>query len=141
MLFRIVRRLILMNGKLLDTNVIIRIINGDEKVAVLLDGIAVDEVYIPTIVYGELMYGAERSKRIDKNKVLFEEFCLNYKLVCIDKIISETYGRVKNNLKNKGINIPENDIWIAAIAINRNFDLITGDKHFANIKNLNLINI
>ena len=130
-----------MNGKLLDTNVIIRIINGDEKVAVLLDGIAVDEVYIPTIVYGELMYGAERSKRIDKNKVLFEEFCLNYKLVCIDKIIAETYGRVKNNLKNKGINIPENDIWIAAIAINRNFDLITGDKHFANIKNLNLINI
>ena len=130
-----------MNGKLLDTNVIIRIINGDEKVAVLLDSIAVDEVYIPTIVYGELMYGAERSKRIDKNKYLFEEFCLNYKLVCNDKLIAETYGKVKNNLKNKGINIPENDIWIAATAINRNFELISGDKHFANIENLNLIDI
>ena len=33
-----------MNGKLLDTNVIIRIINGDEKVAVVLDGIAADEI-------------------------------------------------------------------------------------------------
>jgi len=130
-----------MNGKLLDTNVIIRIINGDEKVAVLLDSIAVDEVYIPTIVYGELMYGAERSKRTDKNKYLFEEFCLNYKLVCNDKLIAETYGKVKNNLKNKGINIPENDIWIAATAINRNFELISGDKHFANIENLNLIDI
>ena len=130
-----------MNGKLLDTNVIIRIINGDEKVAVLLDSIAVDEVYIPTIVYGELIYGAERSKRIDKNKYLFEEFCLNYKLVCTDKLIAETYGKVKNNLKNKGINIPENDIWIAATAINRNFELISGNKHFANIENLNLIDI
>ena len=130
-----------MNGKLLDTNVIIRIINGDEKVAVLLDSIAVDEVYIPTIAYGELMYGAERSKRTDKNKYLFEEFCLNYKLVCNDKLIAETYGKVKNNLKNKGINIPENDIWIAATAINRNFELISGDKHFANIENLNLIDI
>ena len=141
MQFRIVRRLITMNGKLLDTNVIIRIINGDEKVAVLLDSIAVDEVYIPTIAYGELMYGAERSKRTDKNKYLFEEFCLNYKLVCNDKLIAETYGKVKNNLKNKGINIPENDIWIAATAINRNFELISGDKHFANIENLNLIDI
>ena len=141
MQFKIVRRLITMNGKLLDTNVIIRIINGDEKVAVLLDSIAVDEVYIPTIAYGELMYGAERSKRIDKNKYLFEEFCLNYKLVCNDKLIAETYGKVKNNLKNKGINIPENDIWIAATAINRNFELISGDKHFANIENLNLIDI
>lgn len=130
-----------MNGKLLDTNIIIRIINGDEKVAVLLDSIAVDEVYIPTIVYGELMYGAERLKRTDKNKYLFEEFCLNYKLVCNDKLIAETYGKVKNNLKNKGINIPKNDIWIAATAINRNFELISGDKHFANIENLNLIDI
>lgn len=141
MQFRIVRRLITMNGKLLDTNIIIRIINGDEKVAVLLDSIAVDEVYIPTIVYGELMYGAERLKRTDKNKYLFEEFCLNYKLVCNDKLIAETYGKVKNNLKNKGINIPKNDIWIAATAINRNFELISGDKHFANIENLNLIDI
>lgn len=61
-----------MNGKLLDTNIIIRIINGDEKVAVLLDSIAVDEVYIPTIVYGELMYGAERSKRTVENLNLID---------------------------------------------------------------------
>ena len=72
MQFRIARRLITMNGKLLDTNIIIRIINGDEKVAVLLDSIAVDEVYIPTIVYGELMYGAERSKRTVENLNLID---------------------------------------------------------------------
>lgn len=130
-----------MNGKLLDTNVIIKIINGDEKAAVLLDDIAVDEVYIPAIVYGELMYGAERSRRINENKYLFEEFCSNYKLVCIDKSIAETYGKVKNSLRSNGVNIPENDIWIAAIAINKNFELLSGDKHFASIENLNLVSI
>ncbi len=40
------------------------------------------------------------------------------------------YGEIKNLLKEKGKPIPENDIWIAAIAKEHNLVLITKDKHF-----------
>ncbi len=127
-----------MNGKLLDTNVIIKTINGSEEVARILDEIAVEEIFIPLTVYGELMYGAEKSSKKELNKKLFSEFCSIYQFVWNDISIAETYGKVKNQLKSNGVNIPENDIWIAATAISKDYELITGDNHFENIEALKL---
>ena len=39
-----------------------------------------------------------------------------------------------------GINIPENDLWIAAIAKFHQYDLITFDGHFENIDGIQVIN-
>jgi tRNA(fMet)-specific endonuclease VapC len=125
-----------MNGKLLDTNIIVKVINGNEEYARVLDNLEADNVFIPVIVYGELMYGVEKSSKKDLNKKLFSEFCSDYHLILIDTSSAEYYGLIKNSLKNKGINIPENDIWIAAIAMSNNYELISGDGHFESIEGL-----
>jgi len=46
---------------------------------------------------------------------------------------------LKASLRRKGKPIPENDIWIAAIAYQHDLTLITRDKHFSEIDELKII--
>jgi tRNA(fMet)-specific endonuclease VapC len=46
------------------------------------------------------------------------------------------YGEIKNALWVKGRPIPENDLWIAAIAPEHNLVLATRDAHFREIDTL-----
>ena len=48
------------------------------------------------------------------------------------------YGEVKNRLRQKGRPIPENDIWIAVIALQHDLILLTSDAHFGEVENLRL---
>lgn len=50
------------------------------------------------------------------------------------------YGRLKKELKSKGTPIPENDIWIGALAIEHTIPLVTRDSHFALLPEIQLIN-
>jgi tRNA(fMet)-specific endonuclease VapC len=49
---------------------------------------------------------------------------------------SREYGRIKHLLLKKGKPIPENDIWVAAHAIEYDLTLVTRDEHFKNIDDL-----
>jgi tRNA(fMet)-specific endonuclease VapC len=46
------------------------------------------------------------------------------------------YGRVSHQLRVKGRPIPQNDIWIAALAIQHNLTVLTRDSHFAEVDGL-----
>jgi len=48
------------------------------------------------------------------------------------------YGAIKNNLLKKGKPIPENDIWIASVALQFGLFLVSRDIHFQNIDGLTL---
>ena len=53
-----------------------------------------------------------------------------------DKDTAYQYGIVKNKLLDKGKPIPENDIWIAAVAMQNNLIFVTRDGHFSEIEDL-----
>ena len=53
-----------MNGKLLDTNIIIRFINGDDSLNNIFEE---DNLFFSSITLGELFYGAECSNRKEEN--------------------------------------------------------------------------
>ena len=50
-----------MNGKLIDTNVIIRVLKGQTELFPLFDDM--EKLFVSSISMGELMYGAELSKK------------------------------------------------------------------------------
>jgi len=50
---------------ILDTNIIIALFDGDESVKHELT--QAEEIFIPSIVIGELSYGARKSGRVEKN--------------------------------------------------------------------------
>ncbi|SRR5258708_15826625 len=99
------------------------------------------EIIVSTIVIGELYFGFKRGRNERKNLEILYKFLSDSKVKVL-KISSQTakiYSDVKHSLKEKGSPIPENDIWIAACAIETDSTLITFDKHFLSIENLKLI--
>jgi tRNA(fMet)-specific endonuclease VapC len=46
------------------------------------------------------------------------------------------YGQIKAELESKGRPIPDNDMWIAAIARQHNLTLVTRDAHFLQVADI-----
>ena len=124
-----------MNGKfLLDTNILIALFANDEAVKSHLA--EVEEVFIPNIAVGELFYGAWKSARTQENLQQIEDLIAETPVLGCGVETARLYGRIKNSLRLKGHLIPENDIWIAAIALEHNLTLVTRDAHFVEIADL-----
>jgi len=124
-----------MNGKhLLDTNIVIALFANDSAVKENLA--KADEVFVPSIAVGELCFGARKSARVEENLKRIDEFVANSVVLGCDAETARRYGEIKNALRVKGHPIPENDIWIAAIALQHNLTLATRDTHFGEIEKL-----
>lgn len=121
-----------MNGNLVDTNVIIKMLNGDPEAIRIFDSL--DHIHISVITAGELFYGANKSSQRDENLELFKSFLREYLIIGIDEKTSQIYGELKAGLVKTGLNIPENDLWIAATAFQHDLTVISFDSHFKNLK-------
>jgi len=123
-----------MSGKLLDTNAASAIIEKDFDMQVWLR--QDHEAFVPSIVIGELYFGVYKSTRVETNLARVEEFVIGNSILHCDTETGKAYGLIKLELKKKGRPIPENDIWIAAVAIQHGIALVTRDAHFKVIDNL-----
>ena len=124
-----------MSGRyLLDTNIIIALFADEIDVKANLE--AAEEVFVPTIAIGELCYGARKSGKPDENLARIDEFAANSIVLALDSETARQYGDVKNKLRLKGQPLPENDIWIAALALQHNLTLATRDGHFQEMEGL-----
>ena len=119
---------------LLDTNIVIALLEGDDTVLSNLD--QASEVFIPAVVLGELFFGAAKSGRPSENIAKLERFAVGRAIVPCDLDVAREYGRLKHRLQEKGRPIPENDLWIAATAASRGMVLVTRDRHFHEIEEL-----
>jgi len=125
------------NGRcLLDTNIIIALFAKDPVVHEHI--VNATEVFIPCIAIGELYFGAYKSLKVQENLARIDEFALNNTVFACNVETAKRYGEIKNRLKEKGQHIPENDIWIAAIAQQYALTLVTKDTHFDMVENLKL---
>jgi tRNA(fMet)-specific endonuclease VapC len=126
-----------MSGRfLLDTNIVIALFAGDPEVLRHLDD--ADEIYVPAIVLGELHYGARKSARAAENVAKIDQFAEAAALIGCDAETARQYGVIKNGLRERGRPIPENDIWIAAVAAQHELDVVSRDPHFQEIPGLGL---
>jgi tRNA(fMet)-specific endonuclease VapC len=134
---KVVSELTLMSGKyLLDTNVIIALLADDASVKEHLG--QADEIFISSIAIGELCFGAHKSARVADNLARIDAFAADNVVLGCDTETARAYGTIKHGLKIKGCPIPENDIWIAAIALQHDLTLISRDGHFTGIESLNV---
>ena len=124
-----------MSGKyLLDTNIVIALFAEDQSVKKHI--VKAGEVFIPAPVIGELFFGAFKSERPKANSERVENFAASNTVLACDIGTSKEYGLIKSNLHKKGCPIPENDIWIAALAMEHGLTLISRDEHFKKIDEL-----
>jgi tRNA(fMet)-specific endonuclease VapC len=126
-----------MNGRyLLDTNIIVAFFAGDGRVKKGFD--EADEVFLPGVAIGELCYGARKSGRPQENLARVDELVLTNVVLASDVETARRYGEIKNALRIKGRPLPENDIWIAALARPHDLTLVTRDTHFEQIDGMDL---
>ena len=124
------------NGYLLDTCIVVDFFKGREGINEKFE--MAERIYIPSITTGELYYGAEISNHPKKNLTKLKDFFTSFEILnCTDET-SENYAKIRKQLKEEGTPLPENDIWIAAIAKQHNLTLVTIDKHFTKVKGINI---
>jgi len=118
---------------LLDTVIVAAYFNREEAIRDRLTDVT---VYVSSITIGELYFGAYNSREVTNNVERIRDFvAINTVLPC-DRVTSDYYGQVKNALRAKGRPIPENDIWIAATALQYSLTVVTRDAHFQEVDGL-----
>lgn len=124
------------NSIVLDTNIIIEVFKGNRQIADVLK--KQEDICIPVVVLGELYLGAFRSVNKERHLLEINSFIQGKKILSVDTQTAEFYASIKSALLNKGTPIPENDIWIAATALQHQWPLYTNDKHFSHVDHLTL---
>jgi tRNA(fMet)-specific endonuclease VapC len=120
----------------LDTNAYSALAKGNAKVISLIE--EAEAILIPAAVFGELIFGFLNGTRFTENEAALSRFLQEdgVMLQPVTKDIAERYGYVKAILKKNGTPIPENDIWIAATALETGTRLVSYDTDFDNVGGL-----
>ena len=123
----------------LDTNAYTHMMAGDKIAIERIENAST--IFIPIIVLAELFYGFKLGSQTERNMRILERF-LKKKEVSVSQTTIQTaqlFAEIKKNLKLKGNPIPINDIWIAALSIEKGSTLFTYDSHFDVIQGLSLV--
>lgn len=125
------------NSVVLDSSVIVRHFRNAAEVSDKLA--AYEELYVPQTALGELYYGAFKSARREENLWKIERFLVASNVLGTDNETARQYGKIAAQLARDGTPIPQNDVWIAAVAIQCGLPLATTDAHFQRIEGLSIL--
>lgn len=127
---------------LLDTNICIYIAKRKPlEVLHRFEKLAVGQVSMSIITYGELLYGAEKSQHPRKTQLILEELTRLIPPLPLPEEAGYYYGKIRSELEKVGKIIGNNDLWIAAHALAINYTLVTNNvREFQRISHIKLEN-
>ncbi len=97
-----------------------------------------DEIYVNSVVLGELEAGFIKGRRRRRNEAELKRFLGSprVKLVDVTEDTAERYAVILNSLWRAGTPIPTNDIWIAASAMEHGLEVLTTDDHYQKVSQI-----
>jgi tRNA(fMet)-specific endonuclease VapC len=119
---------------LLDSDVVIALFRRDARVRQTLQ--RTERIFIPVIVLGELLAGVLKAQQAGQERERLESLIAAGQVLVCDLATAYHYAGVKDELRRRGRPIPENDVWIAALARQHGLTLATRDAHFDGIEGL-----
>ena len=87
-------------------------------------------ISLPVVVLGEYRYGLKSSRQRAAREQWLDELEANCSVLDITSDTSRTYAEIRYELRRAGKPIPENDLWIAALARQHGLPLLSKDAHF-----------
>lgn len=122
---------------LLDSSVVIPYFKRDATIRQQIQGFGV--LYLSTTILGELYCGANLCA--DPTKVFGEikNLLIAVVLLSVGATTAEHYGQIRAALARAGTPIPENDIWIAATALEYQLPVAARDAHFDRVSGLQVL--
>lgn len=121
---------------LVDTSAYSGFMRGHPEIKVAIQ--EADEIYVNSIVLGELGAGFIKGRRRRKNEAELKRFLGSprVKLVDVTEDTAERYAVILNSLWRAGTPIPTNDIWIAASAMEHGLEVLTTDDHYQKVSQI-----
>jgi len=123
---------------LLDTNAVSDLMRDHPQLKAQI-GKHADPIATSVVVVGEIRYGLDRlptgKKRTDL-EARAQNILSALRIELVSEQIADAYGRLKASLESQGLNLDDNDLWIAASALTNGDVLVTRDKLFAQVPGL-----
>lgn len=123
---------------ILDTNAVSALLAGDGELGHILSGAT--RHHLPLPVIAEYQFGllvlTRRRKRLES---LFHRLEAESIILFPDRQTADWYAAIRLELKRAGRPIPENDLWIAALARQESLEIVSRDPHFDHIDGLRRI--
>ena len=127
---------------LLDTNICIYIRQKrPDEVLRRFRKLRPGEAALSVITYGELLYGAAKSKQRGAALEQLRELANLLPALSLPETAAEVYGTIRAELEMKGAMIGNNDLWIASHALASGLTLITNnEREFRRVRGLKMQN-
>lgn len=122
---------------LLDTNAVVSLTEKDRGLISTIRNAG--ELLIAVQTVGEMVFGAMNSARPVQNRLDLEVRLQRFRILYADRETADYYGRTCMALRKKGRQIPDNDLWIAALALQHGLPVVTRDKHFDGVAGLTVV--
>jgi tRNA(fMet)-specific endonuclease VapC len=122
----------------LDTNIVIAFLNGNEAVSKRIQK-NIDKIALSALVIAELDYGAKASQNATRNLEKLHRLLDAVQVIPFDLDCAKVFGTIKSKLRGMGKPTGEVDALIAATAMAHKAVLVTANiKHFENIEGLKI---
>lgn len=114
---------------MLDTDICIHVLSRrSPDVLSRFDRLKAGEAVISTIAYGELAFGASKSRAPEVAREHLKALTAVAAVEPVPAQAAEHYAQIRESLENKGTPIGGNDLWIAAHAKAAGLVLVTNNE-------------
>lgn len=96
-------------------------------------------LHLPVIVLGEFRFGIQRSREAARLGRRLIELEADAEILPVDKETVSQYATIREQLRQDGRPIPQNDTWIAAISRQHELPIVSRDVHFDYVRNVRRI--
>ena len=122
---------------ILDTNAVSALLDGDHALEMALA--VADRHHLPAVTLGEYRYGLKFSRQRQALEILLDDLEAESFVLALDSATARHYADIRSELKSDGRPIPENDIWIAALARQHHLPIVSRDEHFDEVRGVRRI--
>ncbi len=126
---------------ILDTDTLIYFLKGNQTVVENFRSNTNRPKAISVITYGEMVYGAEKSKKTSQNMAKIHRLAEIYPIIDITRSVMDSFGEIKASLSTQGLTVDDFDLLIGCTALTLNYTIVTNNtKHYSKIPGLNVVN-
>lgn len=113
---------------ILDTNALSAWAEGLDNIASALR--SAHRLVVPSVVLGEYYFGIRQSRYRYRYENWLSRYLPMTEIATINSTTASSYADIRLDLRNRGLPITQNDVWIAALARQHGLAILSNDSHF-----------
>ena len=94
---------------------------------------------LPAIVLGEYYFGIRQSRHRSRYEDWLARYVPFTEIAAVTSATADVYADIRMELKQAGNPIPQNDVWIAALARQHRLSVLSNDEHFDAVQDVHRV--